>query len=155
LASGGGLGSLAQSARTNQLRSARGILYAVGILTVLVNLVFVVFAKSIVDSQFETELKELRGRGVMIDQGKLEEIRATAIRSTQLVNGIGVLMGAVFIACAVMVYTYPVPTTITSLVLYIGAAALFGVIDPTTLARGWIMKVLVIVGLFKAVQAAI
>jgi hypothetical protein len=66
-----------------------------------------------------------------------------------------VLIGIVFIVCGALVYTYPVPATITSLVLYVGAAAVYAVIDPSTLARGWIIKLLIVIGLFKAVQAAL
>jgi hypothetical protein len=66
-----------------------------------------------------------------------------------------VLIGVVFIVCAIVVYKYPVASTVTSLVLYLGAAAVYGVLDPTTLARGWWIKILIVVGLFKAVQAAL
>ena len=54
-----------------------------------------------------------------------------------------------------MVTQYPVPCTITGLVLYLGANAAFGLMDPTSLARGLIVKIVIIVALFKAVQAAI
>ena len=39
--------------------------------------------------------------------------------------------------------------------VYLGATAAFGVLDPTTLLQGWWMKIIVVVGLFKAVQAAL
>ena len=55
----------------------------------------------------------------------------------------------------VYVKKFPVPATITGLVLYLGANAVFGLMDPTTLARGLIIKIFIIIGLFKAVQAAI
>jgi hypothetical protein len=151
----GGLGSLAQSARTKQLKTARGILYFVGILTLVVNVGLAVFAEPFVNSQIDREVESVRRQGMQIDQSKLEELRDQAIRSTQLGGVIGAVIGVVFIACAVMVYQFPVATTVTSLVLYLGAAAGYAVFDPTTLARGWIVKILIVVGLFKAVQAAI
>jgi hypothetical protein len=150
----GGLGSLAQSARTKQLKTARAILYFVGGLTIVVNVAFVIFAEPIVNSQIDRELRELQQQNMEIDPGALKEYRQQAIRITRLVNGIAVLIGVVFIVCGALVYTYPVPATITSLVLYIGSAAAYGVIDPTTLARGWLIKLLILIGLFKAVQAA-
>ncbi len=149
------LGSLAQSARAKQLKTARGILLFVGIMTVAFNVGFVFFAESVVDSQIETELREIRAQHLEVDQEKLAELRQQAIRSTQLVNGIGVIIGIVFLACALAVYRYPVASTVTSLVLYLGAAAVYGVLDPTTLARGWWVKILIVIGLFKAVQAAL
>lgn len=87
-----------------------------------------------------------------IDNTALKEFREHAIRSTRLANGIAVLIGAAFITCAIYVYRYPVPATVISLVMYLGAAAVYGVLDPKTLASGWIVKIIIVVGLFKAVQ---
>jgi hypothetical protein len=150
-----GLGNLAQAARTNQLKSARGILLFVGILTAALNIGLCVFADKVVDSQIDKEVADLQAQGMQIDNVALTEFREGAIRSFQLVNGIAVLLGVVFIVCGIMVYKYPVPATILSLVLYIGAAAVYGVLDPTTLASGWIIKIFIVIALFKAVQAAL
>jgi predicted PurR-regulated permease PerM len=149
------LGSLAQSARTKQLKTARGILYFVGILTMVVNGALFIFADKFVDWQIEKELAPARAQHQMINQQIVQQIRDRAIRSVELGCGIAFLIGIVFIICAVMVYTYPVASTVTSLVLYLGAAAGYGVIDPTTLLQGWWVKILIVVGLFKAVQAAL
>ncbi len=54
-----------------------------------------------------------------------------------------------------LVYTIPIPATIISLVLYIGATAIFAYLAPETLLQGVIFKVLIIAGLIKAVQSAI
>jgi hypothetical protein len=152
---GQALGNLAQSARTKQLKSARGILLFVGILTVVVNVGLIVFAESFVNAQIDREVSDLRGQGMEIDNTALKDFREHAIRSTRLANGIAVLIGAAFITCAIYVYRYPVPATVISLVMYLGAAAVYGVLDPKTLASGWIVKIIIVVGLFKAVQAAL
>ncbi len=149
------LGNLAQAARTNQLKTARGILFFVGVITVLANAAFVFFARNLVDSEIEKEIANLRGQGMVIDEDAVDEFRDQALRSVQVANGIGVLLGLIFLACGAYVYQYPVPATITSLVLYIGAAAVYGVLDPTTLAKGFIIKILIVVALFKAVQSAL
>ena len=149
------LGDLAQAARTKQLKTARGILFFVGVLTVVINVIFCIFARNMVDSQIDTELADLRRQNVAINDAKVAEFREGAVRSTIVANGIGVVLGVVFFTCGMLVYKYPVPTTILSLVLYIGAAAAYGVFDPSTLARGWIIKILIVIALFKAVQAAI
>jgi len=155
LSAGDDLGSLAQAARSKQLHSARTILLVVGILTVLVNGFFVFMAKSMVEKQFETDLADLRRQGMVIDDSKVEELREGAISSTRLINGIGLALGMVFIFLGANVKKYPIPMTITGLILYLGSAAVFGLIDPTTLVRGIIIKILIVVGLFKAVQSAI
>ncbi len=152
---GDGLGSLAQAARSKQLNSARTILLFVGILTVLVNGMFVFMAESMVSKQFNLELADLHRQGMEIDNEKFEELRADAIQSTKLINGVGLAIGIAFIVLGLNVKKYPVPMTITGLVLYLGSAAVFGMIDPSTLAGGFIIKILIIVGLFKAVQSAI
>lgn len=153
--SDGGLGSLAQSARTKQLKSARGILLFVGILTILVNGGMIIFAESIVDAQMEPELQELRSQNKVINPVKLKEIRDGAVRATRFVDGIAVVLGFVFVACGMLVYKYPVAATVIALVLYVGCAAGYGVLDPRTLAAGWWMKIIIVVCLFKAVQAAL
>lgn len=150
-----GLGSLAQAARSKQLNSARNILIIVGLLTVAVNGIFVFLAEKMVDEQFKKEMNQLRQQGMVFDQGRVAELKAEAVTSTRVVNGVGLALGVVFIFLGLNVKNFPVPMTITGLVLYIGAAAVFGMMDPTTLLQGVIIKVLIVVGLFKAVKAAI
>lgn len=55
----------------------------------------------------------------------------------------------------IIIKRFPVPVTITSLVLYIGAIAVSGLYDPATLAQGVIIKIIVIIALAKAIQTAI
>jgi hypothetical protein len=150
-----GLGNLAQSARTKQLKTARGILYFVGIVTIIANGALIYFAESMVKSKLDSEAAQLRSQGFRIDGEKLREIQDQAVRATRLADGIAIILGIIFIVCGALVYSYPVATTVTSLVLYLGAMAVYGVMDPTTLVQGWLVKILVVVGLFKAVQAAI
>lgn len=151
----GDLGSLAQSARVKQLRTARGILFFVGILMVAIN-AFVMFnAESIVDSQFKKEMDRLRGQGMVFDQGKVQELKKTAVQTVKLFAGVTVALGGVFIVFGFMIYQYPVPITITSLVLFIGKEAVFGMIDPMTLVQGWLIKIVIVVCLISAIKAAI
>jgi hypothetical protein len=151
----GGLGSLAQSARNSQLRSARIILVAIGVLTILLNLVFALLAEKVVDRQFKKELTELRAQGLDIDATALAELRAGAIRSVRLSGALFVSVGVVFLVLAALVYKYPVPVTVTGLLLYLGCIAVTAAVDPSTLAKGWLVRILFIVGLAKSVQAAV
>jgi hypothetical protein len=48
-----------------------------------------------------------------------------------------------------------VAITVTSLVIYVGLALVFAVLDRNTLAQGIIIKVLIVVALIGAVQTAI
>jgi hypothetical protein len=148
------LGRLAQSARGHQLKSARGIMLAVGVLSVLVNGYFVASASSSVQEELDKQIAKLPP-GMMVDPAKLAEIKRQAVHSTQLVSMAGVVLGVVFVVCGALVETYPVPMTITALSLYLGGTAIFAMINPASLGAGIIMKIFVVIGLFKAVQAAI
>jgi hypothetical protein len=149
------LGSLSQAARLKQLNVARGILLFVGIVTVIANAVFFAMIERHVDEAFNKEIQELRSRGMEVDPAEVAKLRESAIATAKLIQGAGVALGIVFIVLGVLVKTYPVPMTVTSLILYVGAGLVFGMIDPTTLYKGLIIKILIIVGLVKSVQAAI
>src|SRR5712691_4502338 len=142
------MGNLAQSARGGTLKSARGIMLFVGIMSALANAFF--YSQEEIDK----ELKKL-GPGFVVDQAKLSELKGQAVRATRLINGGGVMLGLVFIACAALVQRHPVPVTITALALYLGGNAIFGFINPASLAAGFVVKIFIVIGLFKAVQAAI
>lgn len=68
-------------------------------------------------------------------------------------------VGLAFIVFGFLVSSYPVPITITSLILYIGCNALAIYLDSESFFKGppfaLFIKVGIIVGLVKAIQAAI
>jgi hypothetical protein len=135
-----GLGSLAQSARQSSLKQARVILILVGVLTLAVNLVLFL--------NIENEVQDLRRQhpGIVIPQD--------AIQTARLIYGGTAALGGVFIVLGIAVYAAPVVCTVIGLVLYLGGFAVFAVLDPENIHRGIIIKILIIVGLIKAVQAA-
>ena len=156
LSASSNLGSLAQSARAKQLKTARGIMIVVGILTVGVNGVLFATTRQRVDHAIQEELKGPKARGFIVDQRILEESRQHAIVLNQVISGSATALGVVFVILGIMVYTYPVPVTVLGLVLYIGRAAVFGFIDPTLHWRkAWLIKIIIVVALVKSVQAAI
>lgn len=151
----GGLGSLAESARRKELKTARGILFFIGVVTILANAVFAGMAKSMVDDAIDKELRELQAQGLVLDDAAVEEARTSGFRAAVTANLIGIGIGILFIAFGIFVYQKPVPITIAALVIYIGANAAYGLLDPTTLLKGLIIKIFIVAALFKAVQAAI
>ena len=62
-----------------------------------------------------------------------------------------------FIGLGLAVYKIPVVATVLGLILYIGANIVFVVLtgNPLVLAQGIVVKILIIIGLFKAVQSAV
>ena len=98
---------------------------------------------------------EAQGNGFEVDPAEVEAIRSESVRAAWISSALWACVGAVFIALGVVVYRFPIPATVAGLVLYIGCIAVTAMMDPTMIARGIIVKILIIVGLFKAVQAAI
>ncbi|HEY2413293.1 MAG TPA: hypothetical protein VGI40_13670 [Pirellulaceae bacterium] len=139
----GGLGSLAQASRGQQLKSARTTLIAIGILTVIVNLVMM----ALLPDQVKKALQEN-------GQGQNQQALNVAMGVAMAIQGSFLVLGIVFIICGVLVKQFPVACTVSALVLYILAALATAALEPSTLARGIVIKIIIVVALFKAVQAA-
>lgn len=149
------LGSLAQSARAKQLKTARIILIVVGLLTIGWNAVFLANTHKEVEGVVQEQLKTLHAKGMIEDTASVAEFRHRVTLFCHIVYGATILLGVVFVVLGLMVYAYPVPVTVLALVLYIGAAAIFGFLSPMTLAQGLIFKIIIIVALVKSIQAAV
>ncbi len=139
----GGLGSLAQASRGQQLKSARSTLIAIGVLTVVVNVIFM----AILPGQVRQELQKN-------GQAANDQQLAIATGVAMSIQGVFLVLGIVFIVCGLLVKRFPVPATLTALVLYILSTVGMMGLDPASLARGIIIKIIIIVALVKAVQAA-
>jgi hypothetical protein len=131
------LGSLAQSSRGNDLGRTRGILITIGVLTLLVN--GFMFMNS------QNEVKQLGLGPQDVDR---------VLLFVRLIYGGAAGLGLFFIMAGIFVKKFPVPLTIASLILYIGATAGFAFLDPTSLMHGIIIKVIIVVALVKSVKTA-
>lgn len=148
------LGSLSQSARKSSLKGARGILIFLGAATMLANLALVIFAESYADSIIENERRNLPP-GMVLDPAAVEVARADIIKAVR-VSGLGfAAVGVLFLIGAVKIYDYPVPITVISLVLYLGGNAVTAMFDPAMVAQGFILKIIIIVALGKAISTAL
>ncbi len=156
-----GMRNLAQEARKQQLKKARWILIAVGVLQLIVGLFFVFNARAMVKAQFEKELAPMKAQGATVDEQKLQELEDSATKATQLLNLGGILGGIGFIFLGLLVYRFPVACTVTGLLLYIGLFAGFAFVsfmgdgDGSVFVRGWLFRLLIIIALYKAIQAAL
>jgi len=150
------LGSLAQSARSKNLKSARWILIVVGLLNLGFNLFIFFMIPNLAVQQVEEERKKL-APGMVLDPARLEQEKQTFIRTNQLNAGGFIALGAALIVLGIAVYQIPVAATVLGLILYIGGSiitvAMTG--DASMLWRGILIRILIIIGLFKAVQSAI
>ncbi|MDB5311234.1 MAG: hypothetical protein JWO38_5436 [Gemmataceae bacterium] len=148
------LGSLAQSARRTSLKQARTILIVVGVLTALMNVFMFVNAEAEVRKAFEDEKRKL-GPGMVFDEAEIKKTSESALQVTRLIYGGTVFLGVLFVCLGLAVYRAPVVCTVTGLVLYLAANAIFAALDPLNLVRGIIVRVIIIVAMVKAVQAAL
>jgi hypothetical protein len=134
------LGSLAQSARHSSLKQARIILMVAGIWLIGNGLLML--------SNLDNEVRDFQreNRGLILPE---EVIRTARLMYYGLVG-----LGVVFLILAAAVPAAPLVTTVTGLVLYLGLNAVITVMDPVNLVRGLIIKIIIVIGLVKAVQAA-
>ena len=144
------LGKLTQSARGAEVGKARRILLVVGVLTLLANVGTFFFAESLADNLIKAE--QAKQPGLMVSPAE----RDTVINATKVASGLVALLGGLFVVFGLIVQKFPVPITVASLVLYIGQVAVFAVIATASLLNaGIFVKVIIVVALVKAVQAAI
>jgi hypothetical protein len=148
------LGSLAQKARGKQLNQARWILIVIGALTVIVNGALMATLRDSIRNEIKKEIAKA-GPGAVVDQGRVRQIEEQAYRVGMLAGGVAVVLGVIFIVCGIIIKMFPVPVTIISLVLYVLAALGFAALDPKTPGAGLIVKIIVVVALVKAIQAAL
>jgi hypothetical protein len=130
------LGSLAQSARTKQIKQARLILIVVGVLNILGGLVVL---------------------AVLGNVDPLQLPNPDLIRAAKVGMAVTIAIGVVFIVLGMLTKRYPVPATITALVIYTAllALSLINVVsDPKTVAT-LVIPIIIEIALIRAVRAAL
>src|SRR5207245_1430336 len=118
---------------------ARRILFVVGVLQIITPAIFMALAPQQIRKEIDAEVAKLGGPG-RVDPGVLKQTEETAIRVNYMVNGGFILLGVLFIIFGFIIYQHPVPVTVTSLVLFIGAHLAVALLEPESLARGWLIK---------------
>jgi hypothetical protein len=139
------LGSLAQSARGKEISQARTILIVIGVLTMLVN-GFLFFN---LENEIQSEIQKAN-----MDPAQVAEFRQAATMAGYLLYAGPALLGLIFFVFGLIVKRYPLPITITSLVLYLLSIALFAFLNPLSIAQGIIFKIIIIAALARAIKAA-
>jgi hypothetical protein len=138
------LGSLAQSARGKEIKQAQRILIAIGLLTAAAN----AFAVYNTPNEVEAVMRQ-QNFGANADQVR-HYVTMFCYGLYGALTGLGVL----FVIFGLVVKSYPVPITVASLILYLGTNAALAFLNPMLLAAGFIVKIIIVVGLFRAFKAA-
>ena len=84
-----------------------------------------------------------------------QQAKQEGLKFVRIIYGGLIALGAAYIVMGLLVKRFPVPLTVAALVLYVGSALFFAWLEPMTLAQGVIIKIFIVIGLVKAVQAAI
>ena len=147
------LGSLAQSARVKELNTARNILIAIGILTIIVSGIQLATVRDQVHKAVQADLAK---QGVVGFPPQVQQFEENAVLISYAILGISVALGVLFFVFGLLVKTFPVPITIISLVLYVASALVSVVINPALLQFGVaiLVRVIIVIALAKAIQSA-
>lgn len=149
------LGNLAQVARKKQLNVARNILIIVGILTLIGNGLCFANAKKETEQVVQKEIRDVQARGQQPDPVSVVNERTHILRFCKIIYGSAIGLGVVFVVLGFSVRSFPVPSTVLGLVLYISGVAIFGYLSSATLIQGIVFKVIIVVALIRSIQAAI
>lgn len=134
-----GLGNLADNVRKRILKQSRIALALVGVLTL--GLVIYKFMK------LQTEIADI--------SPALREALASEIAEAYLIYYLTMGVGVLFLGFAAFVYRYPLFCTLSGLVIYVAAILISGIVDPSTLYQGIIMRVAIVAVLINGVKTAI
>jgi len=145
---------IAQQHRLTELKTARGILLGVGIVSIAFNLFLFAYARSLTDGAFEKEMQILRAQGKDVDPAVVEELKESDVRARQVMAGLMASMGLVFCVLAFFVSKYPLFSTASGLLIYIGTQGLLAYMDLTTIFSGILIKILIFIALASAVKTA-
>jgi ascorbate-specific PTS system EIIC-type component UlaA len=142
-----------QALRTRELKSARIILIVVGVIQLLFGAYSLFNLRAEFDKAVAAEVKT-QGPGYVVDpelaDAAFEEQKGTLYAA----NSVPLALGLVFIILSLFVYRHPVGVTLTGLILFILAHLGDAIVDPSSLLKGIILKVVFISILWKAYQSA-
>ena len=154
------LGSLAQSARKKTLKNVRRTLIAIGIWTMLFNLVDFLAAPQIADQKFAVQNQGVQP-GQPVDLVEVQEARDRFIRFHQAVDGALIGLGLVFVVLGLVVDFIPVPATVLGFALFVGANGVLLLLFPPDLAQinhrpfyWYVVEICCAIFLFQAMKTA-
>lgn len=152
--SGGGLGSLAQAARDKSIRSVRTCLIVVGVLQMILTGIEFFTLEMQIDGAIAAELKASNMTKSDLDPAEFKKYRDAAIRNGQLIVAGLAVVAVAFFAFAGLTARYPLPMSVSGLVLYVVLQLMLAVLNPATLVSGWLVKIIVILVLVRGISAA-
>jgi hypothetical protein len=139
-----------QAIRTKELKSARTVLIVVGIIQILLGAFHLTQTKSQMEEATRKELKP----GYVLDQEKFDEEFEKQKALQYGINSVPVVIGVFFLIMSALVFKFPVGATLSPLIVFVIVHAADAVVDPASIAKGIILKIIFLVVLWKAYQSA-
>ncbi len=127
-----------QGAAAGSLGVAQGTLIFVGILTIALN--------SFLYFNSENEVQQV------MNSGDVAMSQEALLRFVRIFYGSFIAVGVVLMMLGALIYQFPLFCPLAGLIIYILAMIISAVIDPFSLVKGVIIKVLVVIALVKAVN---
>jgi uncharacterized membrane protein len=141
-----------------KMQSAQGTIGALAVLFVIGGVVFFFITRSQVDDALVqlASASDVQPLNEMVgDATTVGELRAALEKQPYQVLGLNLLLAVVMAGLWVWSKRTLLPAIITALGIYVAVQLASAMYDPTTLAQGVILKVLVIAALVKGVQSAL
>ena len=101
------------------------------------------------------KLVQRQAPGARLSPAQMNDLEASAQRLLLLFHGGTIAVGLAFVVMGFFVEKYPVPITALALITFIGLNVIFAVVDVHNIYRGWILKLIFIIALSKALSAGI
>jgi hypothetical protein len=150
---GGNLGSLAQQAREKEIRQAKWALVAAGVILLISGLFEMVTARAQVQAEIEKQVQQVGG-WANVRRAEVARAIDDAVSYVYVLDGLLGIVGVLFIVLGMWVRMYPLPITIVGLSLFLLINLGLVLVDPLNLMRGFIVKIIIIAALIRAIKAA-
>jgi hypothetical protein len=153
---------MASDGRRSYGRSAYGklvlaqlILFFIGLLSIFVSAFGIRDAHEEVVELFDAAPAQVAPGMSSADRERQAEIQRELIHSVRVAHGIDLIVGVLFVACALLVHRMPVTATVTGLGLYIAMLAIVAAIEPALLSQGLPLRICIIIALSVAARSAV
>jgi hypothetical protein len=148
------LGSLAQKARGGNLNAARVILIILAVFLLGQAAYYMVDwsagklqgPRGLVEKLVQKEI----GPGAVLPPAQMDQL----VMFFTLLLAFDIAVGGLFLLFGLLITVIPVIATISSLVLYLVQQAILLYLNPAMVGSGFLFKILIIIALVKAIQAA-
>lgn len=146
------LGNLAEAQHKKHLRGAKIAIFFVGVLSVGFN-AFVFHMISENESKLEADIASLqRNPTMVVDESKVQEARGQIASARMLTTGF-LLAGVAILVLGFLVNAHPYKAPMIALAIYIVCLLIGMAVDPTSIAKGIVIKLIIIYALYRGMKS--